>query len=77
MIRCLMWNCSQVAHFHCGGIIMLKLIFIMFWLIGLNDTGPGEFAALWSCLGHWRVSCSYYCLSLLLVIFTFVVDYEG
>lgn len=27
--------------------------------VDLGDTGPQEFAALWSCLGEWRVSVTY------------------
>lgn len=31
--------------------------FIMYWLL-VNLAGPKEFAAIWSCLGQWRVSTS-------------------
>lgn len=57
-------NPSQLVPNFCSNFIYL-FIYLLGWSVPLcwfqlpvacAFTGPKEFAALWSCLGHWRVS---------------------
>jgi len=47
----ILFPCNDVFYFYFVGIILCTDLAVYF-----SDTGPKEFAALWSCLGQWRVS---------------------